>query len=105
MAARRMDLILAMLVSLGGLSLARAQPPAAPAPPAEAPIEPGLALIQGRCVGCHEAGFILQARRSPTAWGDIVSEMIGRGADLTEDEAAQVRAYLEKNWSTPAKAP
>jgi len=101
-----MDLILAMFVALGGLSLARAEPPVAPAPPAEAaPVEPGLALIQGRCVGCHEVGFILQTRRSATEWGDIVSEMVGRGADLTDDEAAQVRTYLEKNWSTPAKAP
>jgi len=93
---------LAALAAACGLTLARA---AADPPPATGPVDPGLALIQGRCTGCHDTGFILQSRRTPDAWRDIVAEMIGRGAELSESEAAQVQAYLEKTRSAPAPTP
>jgi mono/diheme cytochrome c family protein len=101
---RKAALALAALAAACGLTLARAAADPPPAPGA-APADPGLALIQGRCTGCHDTGFILQSRRTPDAWRDIVAEMIGRGAELSESEAAQVQAYLEKTRSAPAPAP
>ena len=95
-------LTLGVLAACCGLDLALAAPgsPPAPAPPAERPaVELGLAIIQARCVECHDTGFILRIRRPASEWGDLVNEMVSRGADLDEEEIAQVRAYLEKNWS------
>jgi mono/diheme cytochrome c family protein len=102
---------LGVLAALCGLTLAAAapnqpapsSPPAGPAPAAadRPPADPALTLIQGKCTGCHEADFIFQTRRPAAAWGDIVTDMVSRGADLSEAETAQVRAYLEKNWSLP----
>jgi mono/diheme cytochrome c family protein len=97
--------VLATLCGLG-IAVAAADPPAPPPTPAQqAPVEPGLALIQTHCIDCHDTGFIFQTRRPAQDWGDIVNEMVSRGADLDEAEIALVRAYLEKNWSLPPPAP
>jgi mono/diheme cytochrome c family protein len=99
-------LALAALAAACGLSLAKAAqeppPPAPPPPPADtAPADPGLALIQSRCVMCHSADFVLQARKPKAAWRDLINEMVGKGAQVSDAEADQIQAYLEKNQSLP----
>ena len=97
-------LALAALVAGCGLALANAAPD--PSPPAEKPpVDPGLALIQARCVACHDLGFVLQARRPAPEWRVILNQMVGRGAELTESEADQVQAYLEENVAPVPPAP
>jgi mono/diheme cytochrome c family protein len=101
-------LALAGLTAAGALALAGAAPgqpapPPAAAPDAStAPVDPGLAIMQVKCVACHEAGFITQVRRPKGEWRDLINQMIGRGADVSDAEADQIQAYLEKNYSTPA---
>jgi mono/diheme cytochrome c family protein len=98
-------LALAALVAASGLTLANAaqEPPPAPPtpPPADASVDPGLALIQSRCVMCHGADFVLQARKPKAAWRDLINEMVGKGAQVSDAEADQIQAYLEKNQSLP----
>jgi mono/diheme cytochrome c family protein len=96
-------LTLAALAAICGLSLAKAaqDPPPGPAPPDAAPADPGLALIQSRCVMCHGADFVLQVRKPKAAWRDLINEMVGRGAQVSDAEADQIQAYLEKNQSVP----
>ena len=98
----------ATLAGVCGLSLASAAqpPPAPPAPPADAAApDPAVGLIRGRCVLCHEADLVLQARKPAAAWRDLVNEMVSRGAQVTDAEADQIQAYLEKNQSIPPPAP
>jgi mono/diheme cytochrome c family protein len=97
-------LALAALVAVCGLALADAAPDP-PAPADSAPVDPALALIQTRCVMCHDAGFVLQARKPVAAWRDLINEMVGKGAQVTDSEADQIQAYLEKNQSIPPPAP
>ncbi len=99
-------LALAALVAAGGLTLANAaqEPPAPPNPPAPTdavPVDPALALIQTRCVMCHPADFVLQARKPKDAWRDLINEMVGKGAQVSDAEADQIQAYLEKTQSVP----
>jgi mono/diheme cytochrome c family protein len=100
-----LTLALAALTAACGLGLANAaQDPPTPSPPAPSdatPVDPGLALIQTRCVMCHGADFVLQARKPKAAWRDLVNEMVGKGAQVTDAEADQIQAYLEKNQSVP----
>jgi mono/diheme cytochrome c family protein len=103
-------LALAALAAAGGLTLANAAqdpPPAPPAPaPADAaPVDPALMLIQTRCVMCHPADFVLQARKPKDAWRDLINEMVGKGAQVSDAEADQIQAYLEKTQSVPPAAP
>ena len=105
----QLTLTAAAIAVVGGLTLARAAPdppsPAvAPAPDA-APVDPGLAIIQGKCVSCHDTGLIMAVRRPAKDWRDIINQMISRGADLSDSEADQVQAYLEKTMSTAPPTP
>lgn len=104
-------LALAALIAAGALALATAAPgqpatpPAPVAPPSPAadqpPVDPGLAAMQVKCVTCHDAGFITQVKRPKGDWRDLINQMIGRGADVSDAEADEIQAYLEKNFSTP----
>jgi len=58
--------------------------------------EPGYALIKDRCGACHSADYVLGSRRTASDWHDTILQMINRGADANETEAAQIQAYLEK---------
>lgn len=63
----------------------------------EAPAdEPGYTLIKDRCGACHSADYVLGSRRTASDWRDTILQMINRGADANETEAAQIQAYLEK---------
>lgn len=108
----RPTLALAVLTAIGALALASAAPgqpapaPAAGPPSADKPaIDPGLALMQVKCVTCHDAGFITQVRRPKADWRDLINQMIQRGADVSDAEADQIQAYLENNFSTPPPSP
>jgi cytochrome c5 len=99
-------LALAAVAAACGLTLANAaqEPPAPANPPAPAdvaPVDPAVTLIQTRCVMCHGADFVLQARKPKAAWRDLINEMVGKGAQVSDAEADQIQAYLEKNQSVP----
>jgi len=87
-----------------GLGLAQAQPQPAtpPAPDAGAPADPALALVKDRCTMCHDTDIIAATPRTATGWGDLVASMVRRGAQLNDDEKAQVVAYLAKTYPAPA---
>ena len=102
---------LAALAASCGLALAQPAPttpaqPSAPAPAdAATAVDPGLTLIQGRCNSCHSADLVLQTRRPKAAWRDLINEMVGKGAQVSDPEADQIQAYLEKNQSIAPPPP
>jgi mono/diheme cytochrome c family protein len=97
---------IATLTATAALALASAAPgqpaPAATPDASNAPVDPGLAIMQVKCVTCHDAGFITQVRRPKGDWRELINQMVSRGADVSDAEADQIQAYLEKNFSTPA---
>ena len=81
---------------------------AAAAPPQDAgrstvalasPIEPGKAIVNRACQSCHDLGTVTDARHTAAEWPDVVERMRANGADLTDDEAKQVREYLIKAYA------
>lgn len=102
---------LATMASAIGLTLAQAQPPQPPQSPppapdagtpgANPPADPAMTLINDRCAMCHDASLVTSMRRSPAAWNDLVHSMMRKGATLSDDEAAQVIAYLSKAYGDP----
>lgn len=50
------------------------------------------------CAGCHELDTATSSRFTQSGWQQTVDDMVGRGADLDEGQAADVVAYLTKNF-------
>jgi len=70
----------------------------------------GKAAVLKICVGCHEAGEAVGSRRTEIGWQRNVVEMVDRGAQGSDDELAEIVAYLSKyfgklnvNTASPAQ--
>ena len=61
--------------------------------------------VERVCNGCHGAEIVLGRGLTRDGWGQIVSDMIGRGAQGSEDDFAQIVDYLAKNFPPASDAP
>ena len=79
---------------------------ATPRAPAQSklPDGPGKALVERTCKKCHTIETITRARLTPERWGEVVDDMISRGAEGTDEEFDQMVEYLAKNFGR-GKAP
>lgn len=62
---------------------------------------PGEDVIEDNCQNCHGLDHITSAHHDAAGWQAIVNDMISRGASLTEDQEAQVVAYLAAHYGPP----
>jgi competence protein ComEA len=62
----------------------------------ELPEGKGKAALLRACVACHEIEVATRTRYTETGWRRMVDDMVGRGAELSEPEIADVTAYLAK---------
>lgn len=58
------------------------------------PDGPGKNVVARLCAGCHDLMFTVSTRETEAEWTRIVNDMRSRGVDGTEEEFAQVIAYL-----------
>jgi competence protein ComEA len=70
----------------------------------------GKAYLLKFCIGCHEISETVGSRRTEIGWQQSVSDMVGRGAEGSDDELAEIVAYLTKyfgklnvNTASPAQ--
>jgi quinoprotein glucose dehydrogenase len=82
---------------------------AAPAPAAAGknialPGESGKAVMERMCTPCHGIENIVRSRKTAKEWGDVVDDMVSRGAQGTNAEVDQVIDYLTKSFG-PNSAP
>lgn len=74
---------------------------AAPPPPRGSSLLPpgtGKQIVQRACVGCHSLDVVTSERGSAAHWSQLINEMIGRGADLTDPEINSVVKYLSNHF-------
>jgi len=74
----------------------------------ELPEGKGKALVRTACSQCHSLDVIIGQPRSREGWMDVVSQMVGNGAELSDDDYNLVIEYLSTNLgpasqNTPAK--
>lgn len=62
--------------------------------PDEAALQQGKTLLEERCASCHSVEKTTRRTGTAAEWDKIVSEMIQRGANLTEDEKTILVQYL-----------
>ncbi|HEY7303842.1 MAG TPA: c-type cytochrome [Bryobacteraceae bacterium] len=64
------------------------------------PDAPGRDTVQRVCGACHPATVVLGRGRTREEWGQVVANMISRGAKGTPADFASVTDYLAKNITT-----
>jgi cytochrome c5 len=74
----------------------------------ELPDGPGKALVQTACSQCHSLDVVVGQPRSREGWSEVVSQMVGNGAELSDDDYNVVIEYLATylgpvSQSAPAK--
>jgi len=74
------------VIALGTVaSMAAVQPEARPAPP------PAFTKV---CVRCHASDKVVEGRRYPAQWDQVIEQMVTRGATGSEEEFDAVYDYL-----------
>ena len=99
----------ALLLAMAGHQALGQPAPAQPAPAAPAAATPPGGLPEGvgrdtlirLCSSCHAADVVAGKTRSPQEWHDIVHMMAERSGEGTEEELAEITAYLVKNFAAP----
>jgi len=69
--------------------------------PASAAPDPGKAIVTKACQSCHDLGMITEARHTAKEWTGVIERMRANGAELSDDDAKQVQAYLAKVYGKP----
>jgi len=64
-----------------------------------APGHPGGALVETRCLGCHDGRLIEQQRLSADGWRREIDKMRGWGAPVTDAEKETLAEYLASRRS------
>jgi cytochrome c oxidase cbb3-type subunit 3 len=73
------------------------------APTSQLPDGPNRETVQRVCSGCHSAQMVLGRQMTREQWGSTVSNMISRGAKISDEEYDQIVDYLAKSF--PANVP
>ena len=62
--------------------------------PGEATGLDGAALLQEKCTVCHDLERVTAEDNDAVGWAAVIDEMIAKGAQVSEDEAAAIAEYL-----------
>jgi cytochrome c5 len=65
------------------------EPPTEPSPAGD-----GAALLEERCTVCHGLDRVTSAQKTREQWEQTVARMVGKGAELNEEEQDILIAYL-----------
>jgi competence ComEA-like helix-hairpin-helix protein len=88
--------------SAGGLALVAVVLMGAPTGSAQnLPDGPARQTVQTVCNQCHSLSYVTNSRMTKPDWEYVVTDMIGRGAPLMEEEIQPVIDYLAANFAKP----
>jgi hypothetical protein len=100
----RLPLIVSSLLLGGALSGGLIAPAYGQSPfpvpgPESLPVEEGREELLRACNLCHPIMAMLGQQRSEPEWKGVVDAMRGRGAVVTEPEAARIASYLARHFA------
>jgi hypothetical protein len=58
----------------------------------------GKSLVEERCTNCHDLGRVERAKKTEEEWKATVERMVGKGAQLSQEEQALVVQYLAEAY-------
>jgi competence protein ComEA len=62
------------------------------------PDGPGREAVERVCANCHELETVTGARRTRIGWQRMVEDMVSRGADASDEDAAAIVSYLMAHY-------
>jgi competence protein ComEA len=65
----------------------------------------GKPIVERMCSSCHTLKVVTSKRASPEQWGQLVDQMVSRGAEGTDEEVETVVEYLSKNFGLDSPPP
>jgi cytochrome c5 len=84
-----------LLAACGGPAAPEtAEPSQEEQPTAQPPAGDGAALLEERCTVCHGLERTTQAQKTRDEWEQTVTRMVGKGAQLAEDEQGTLIEHL-----------
>lgn len=69
------------------------------------PDGPGKAVVQRDCLTCHSVHTTTSKRGNEDDWANTVSTMIGRGANVSDDDANTIVEYMAAHFGPSAPKP
>lgn len=69
------------------------------------PDGPGKAVVQRDCLTCHDVHKTTSKRGNEDDWANTVSQMIGRGANVSDDDAKTIAKYMAAHFGPSAPKP
>ncbi|WP_374281054.1 hypothetical protein [Novosphingobium sp.] len=79
------------------------QAPVAPPPAAEAEAEQVAARLADACAACHPATTYTTKRYDAVRWGEVIDQMIDKGAEVSDADYQAFVAYLSARYGPDAK--
>lgn len=62
------------------------------------PDSPEKEMVMQACTQCHGMDVVLNQRRTPDEWNDVVARMVGDGASMSDEEYKTVVSYLSSSF-------
>lgn len=78
--------------------VAQTDAPSLQQPPPAAPTIDGQELLETRCISCHALSRTTNKTGTFEEWDAIVTRMIGKGANLSEEEKSILVQYLADTY-------
>jgi hypothetical protein len=69
------------------------------------PDGPGKAVLMDTCTSCHDTSVITAQRHTASEWNDVVTQMAGFGATVTDDQTKSIVAYLAAHYGNSNPGP
>lgn len=64
----------------------------------------GKEIVERSCVACHSLDVVTAERGSTAHWAQVINQMVGRGADLSDAETDTVVKYLSSHFGPVVSA-
>ncbi len=79
--------------------------PASSSPASLLPDGPGKDLVLKDCQSCHSIQNVISRHGTADDWAQVVSQMIGRGANISDDDADSIVDYLAAHFGPTSTKP
>jgi len=87
-----------IVIFMVALFAACGSPPPEPTSTPVPTVHPGKAIVESRCISCHDIGRVTTHKDDPDGWMLLVDRMILLGASLSDEQRDSAIDYLANTY-------